>query len=130
MEQLSIRDWMVIVGGVMIAAVLVDAGRRLLKERRAEIRLNARIERSKSSSNEDDAFNLLTELPNGGARIVRRDDLAKIHPVKLIPAQDQKILKIIRQQMVQIFANSICGALIPRVARRCLLSRQNLHEPT
>ena len=76
MEQLSIRDWMVIVGGVMIAAVLVDAGRRLLKERHAEIRLNARIERSKSSSNEDDAFNLLTELPNGGARIVRRDDLA------------------------------------------------------
>ena len=61
---------------------------------------------------------------------VRRDDLAKIHPVKLIPAQDQKILKIIRQQMVQIFANRICGALIPRVARRCLLSRQNLHEPT
>jgi FtsZ-interacting cell division protein ZipA len=76
MEQLSIRDWMVIVGGVMIAAVLVDAGRRFLKERHAEIRLNARIERSKSSSNEDDAFNLLTELPNGGARIVRRDDLA------------------------------------------------------
>ena len=58
MEQLSIRDWMVIVGGVMIAAVLVDAGRRFLKERHAEIRLNARIERSKSSSNEDDAFNL------------------------------------------------------------------------
>ena len=75
MEQLSIRDWMVIVGGVMIAAVLVDAGRRFWRERNAEIRLNARIERSKSLSDDDDAFNLLTELPNGGARIVRRDDL-------------------------------------------------------
>jgi len=75
MEQLSIRDWMVILGGVMIAAVLVDAGRRLWRERRAEIRLNARIDRSKSDSNDDDTFNLLTELPNGGARIVRRDDL-------------------------------------------------------
>ncbi|MEL0306429.1 MAG: cell division protein ZipA [Halieaceae bacterium] len=75
MEQLSIRDWMVILGGVMIAAVLVDAGRRLWRERRAEIRLNARIDRSKSGSNDDDTFNLLTELPNGGARIVRRDDL-------------------------------------------------------
>ena len=76
MEQLSIRDWMVIVGGIMIAAVLVDAGRRFWRERHAEIRLNARIERSRSHSDEDDAFNLLTELPNGGARIVRRDDLS------------------------------------------------------
>ena len=75
MEQLSIRDWMVILGGVMIAAVLVDAGRRRWRERRAEIRLNARIDRSKSGSNDEDTFNLLTELPNGGARIVRRDDL-------------------------------------------------------
>ncbi len=75
MEQLSIRDWMVILGGVMIAAVLVDAGRRRWRERRSEIRLNARIDRSKSGSNDDDTFNLLTELPNGGARIVRRDDL-------------------------------------------------------
>ena len=75
MEQLSIRDWMVIIGGVMIAAVLVDAGRRFWRERHAEIRLNARIERSRSVSDDDDAFNLLTELPNGGARIVRRDDL-------------------------------------------------------
>mgnify|MGYP003332391022 FL=1 len=75
MEQLSIRDWMVILGGVMIAAVLVDAGRRFWRERRSEIRLNARIDRSRSASHDDDTFNLLTELPNGGARIVRRDDL-------------------------------------------------------
>jgi cell division protein ZipA len=75
MEQLSIRDWMVILGGVMIAAVLVDAGRRRWRERRSEIRLNARIDRSKSGSNDEDTSNLLTELPNGGARIVRRDDL-------------------------------------------------------
>ena len=75
MEQLSIRDWMVIIGGMMIAAVLIDAVRRYLRERRAEIRLNAKIERTPASSGEGDAFNLLTELPNGGARIVRRDDL-------------------------------------------------------
>ena len=59
----------------MIAAVLVDAGRRFWKERRAEIRLNARIDRSRAGSDDDNTFNLLTELPNGGARIVRRDDL-------------------------------------------------------
>ena len=75
MEQLSIRDWMVIIGGMMIAAVLIDAVRRYWRERRAEIRLNAKIDRAAPLSDDDDAFNLLTELPNGGARIVRRDDL-------------------------------------------------------
>ena len=75
MEQLSIRDWMVIIGAMMIAAVLIDAVRRYWRERRAEVRLNARIDRSAPLSDDDDAFNLLTELPNGGARIIRRDDL-------------------------------------------------------
>lgn len=75
MEQLSIRDWMVIIGAMMIAAVLIDAVRRYWRERRAEIKLNARIDRSAPLSDDDDAFNLLTELPNGGARIIRRDDL-------------------------------------------------------
>ena len=75
MEQLSIRDWMILIGGVMIAAVLIDAVRRYWRERRAELKLNARIERAGPLSDDDDAFNLLTELPNGGARIVQRDDL-------------------------------------------------------
>ena len=44
MEQLSIRDWMILIGGMMIAAVLVDAVRRYWRERRAELKLNARIE--------------------------------------------------------------------------------------
>lgn len=65
---------MVIVGGLMIAAVLVDSLRRFWRERTTEIRLNARIDRSKAADGED-PFNLLTELPNGGARIIRRDDL-------------------------------------------------------
>ena len=75
MEQLSIRDWMIIIGGMMIAAVLIDAVRRYWRERRAEIKLNARIDRASPLSDDDNAFNLLTELPNGGARIVQRDDL-------------------------------------------------------
>ena len=75
MEQLSIRDWMVIIGAIMIAAVLIDAVRRYWRERRAEIKLNARIDRSAPLPDAAAAFNLLTELPNGGARIIRRDDL-------------------------------------------------------
>ena len=84
MEQLSIRDWMILIGGMMIAAVLIDAVRRYWRERRAEIKLNARIERASPLSCDDDAFNSLTELPNGGARIVRRDDL-QINPQATTP---------------------------------------------
>ena len=83
MEQLSIRDWMILIGGMMIAAVLIDAVSRYWRERRAEIKLNARIERASPLSDDDDAFNLLTELPNGGARIVQRDDL-QIDPHQLV----------------------------------------------
>ena len=75
MEQLSIRDWMIIIGGMMIAGVLIDAVRRYWRERRAELKLNARIERA--SPGEQQPFNLLTELPNGGARIIRRGDLGE-----------------------------------------------------
>ena len=32
MEQLSIRDWMIIIGGMMIAGVLIDAVRRYWRE--------------------------------------------------------------------------------------------------
>ena len=84
MEQLSIRDWMILIGGMMIAAVLIDAVRRYWRERRAEIKLNARIELASPLSCDDDAFNSLTELPNGGARIVRRDDL-QINPQATTP---------------------------------------------
>ena len=84
MEQLSIRDWMILIGGMMIAAVLIDAVGRYWRERRAEIKLNARIERASPLSDDDDAFNLLTELPNGGARIVQRDDL-QIDPLAAAP---------------------------------------------
>ena len=75
MEQLSIRDWMIIIGGLMIAGVLIDAVRRYWRERRAELKLSSRIERA--SPGEQQPFNLLTELPNGGARIIRRGDLGE-----------------------------------------------------
>ena len=87
MEQLSIRDWMILIGGVMIAAVLIDTVRRYWRERRAEIKLNARIERASSLPDDDDVFHLLTELPNGGARMVQRDDL-QIEPQAATPVSE------------------------------------------
>ena len=73
--ELTIRDWMVIIGAGLILAVLVDAARRIIRERRTEIRLNAKVRRADDAA-DDESFNLLAELPNGGARIVGRDDLA------------------------------------------------------
>jgi len=73
--DLSIRDGMLVIGVVMIAAVVLDALRRTYGQRRNEIRLNAKITRTDVPLTDADEFNLLKELPNGGARIVRRDDL-------------------------------------------------------
>ena len=72
--DLTIRDWMVIIGAGLILAVLVDAARRVYRERRSEVRLNAKITPPGDDGSDSD-FNLLSELPNGGARIIRRDDL-------------------------------------------------------
>ena len=89
MEQLSIRDWMIIIGGMMIAGVLIDAVRRYWRERRAELKLNARIERA--APGEQQPFNLLTELPNGGARIIRRGDLGEgLGPDEWEPLDDEE----------------------------------------
>ena len=70
-----IRNWMIIIGFCLIMVVLLDALRRVFKDRRDEVRLNAKISRRDLEDLEDDSFNLLTELPNGGARIVSRTDL-------------------------------------------------------
>jgi len=72
--ELTIRDWMILVGAGMVFIVLVDALRRIYRDRQTEIRLNAKARRD--TQWDDDEFNLLAELPNGGARIVCREDLS------------------------------------------------------
>ena len=77
--DLMIRNWMIIIGFCLIMVVLLDALRRVFKDRREEVRLNAKISRRDVEDlDADDSFNLLTELPNGGARIVSRDDLQPV----------------------------------------------------
>ena len=74
--DLTIRDWMVIIGAGLILAVLVDAARRVYRERRSEVRLNAKITPPQGDDSDSDSnFTLLSELPNGGARIIRRNDV-------------------------------------------------------
>lgn len=72
--DLTIRDWMVIVGVLLILAVLLDAWRRVRNERRAPVRV--KLARSDGAADEpDNDICMLRELPNGGARVVERSDL-------------------------------------------------------
>jgi cell division protein ZipA len=72
--DLTIRDWMVIVGVLLIFAVLVDAWRRVRSERRAPVKLDL-TKPYDTETPRDDSIDWLKELPNGGARVVERRDL-------------------------------------------------------
>ncbi len=67
---------MVIAGVLLILAVLLDAWRRMRSERYSRVRMSAaaRKESAEETGPEGD-MPVLRELPNGGARVVRREDL-------------------------------------------------------
>jgi len=72
--DLTIRDWMVIVGVLLILAVLLDAWRRVRNERRSPVRVKLANSDTGAAAVDDDIATL-RELPNGGARVVERSDL-------------------------------------------------------
>ncbi|MEQ9462902.1 MAG: cell division protein ZipA [Haliea sp.] len=72
--DLTIRDWMVIVGVLLILAVLLDAWRRVRNERRSPVRVKLANSDTGAAAVDDD-IGLLKELPNGGARVVERSHL-------------------------------------------------------
>ncbi|MFV0277110.1 MAG: cell division protein ZipA [Parahaliea sp.] len=72
--DLTVRDWMIVVGGVLIVGVLLETLWRLFRDRRETVRLKlaepAAEEEGRSQRDVDIAW--LKELPNGGARVVTR----------------------------------------------------------
>lgn len=76
MTDLTIRDWMVIIGVLLILAVMLDAWRRIRNDRRADVRVNL-SDAPDESSERDEELAWLKELPNGGARVVERGDLLR-----------------------------------------------------
>ena len=74
--DLTIRDWMVIVGVLLIMAVLLDAWRRVRSERYSRVKLKLAPEEDVAAEREVD-LNWLKELPNGGARVVARGDMVR-----------------------------------------------------
>ena len=72
--DLTIRDWMVVVGVVLIVAVGLDAWRRVRRERRPKVKVKL-AQAGATGADRDNDLNWLKELPNGGARVVDRRDL-------------------------------------------------------
>lgn len=79
--ELSVRDWMIIVGVVLIAVVLIDGFRRVRNERRGHIRMSLK----KEYMNEDAEENYSSELPSGGARTVGRNDEDDVRLGQAVP---------------------------------------------
>lgn len=78
--DLTIRDWMVIVGILLILAVLLDAWRRIRSEKYSRVKMDSlepEPEAQADSPEPDDEFAMFRELPNGGARVVERGDLLR-----------------------------------------------------
>ena len=73
--DLTIRDWMVIVGVLLITAVLVDAWRRILRDKSNNIRV--KLVNPDDLPVEPDDIRQYRELPNGGARVVKRGDILR-----------------------------------------------------
>ena len=74
--DLTIRDWMVVVGVLLIVAVLLDAWRRIRRDRSAEVKMKLADSEDLSVAPEQD-FSMFGELPNGGARVVDRSDILR-----------------------------------------------------
>ncbi|MEQ8515306.1 MAG: cell division protein ZipA [Chromatocurvus sp.] len=75
--DLTIRDWMVIIGVLLIAAVLVDAWRRVRSERSERVRVKIARTDDEPDGEPLEHPSVQRELPNGGARVVRREDLMR-----------------------------------------------------
>ena len=91
MADLTIRDWMVIIGVLLITAVLLDAWRRVRSEKysRVKVELADPADDEVVSGDEDLAW--LKELPNGGGRVVERGDLLRAaghSPAAVAPAEE------------------------------------------
>lgn len=75
--DLTIRDWMVIIGVLLIAAVLVDAWRRVRSERSERVRVKIARTDDAPDGEPHEHPSVQRELPNGGARVLRREDLMR-----------------------------------------------------
>lgn len=77
MSELTVRDWMVIIGVLLIMAVLLDAWRRVRSDKYSRVKMKLADAQESEVDVEVEDIAWLKELPNGGARVVQRGDLLK-----------------------------------------------------
>ena len=68
--EISVRDWMIIIGVLLIVAVLLDGYRRMRDPKRIRMSL------TKVPDGPDNDISMTRELPNGGARVTARPESA------------------------------------------------------
>ena len=71
--DLDSRDWLIVIGALLIVGVLLDAWRRYRNDRRNPIRLARRSMGPGGGFARDEPDPASAELPGGGARVVVRD---------------------------------------------------------
>lgn len=83
------KDWVIIIGTLLILLVLADGIRRKRNERMGKIKVSRSLKKSLKQPAEDDdeplaeAPSYTSELPNGGARVVgKRDSAAPIPSIE------------------------------------------------
>ena len=68
--ELTVRDWMVLVGVLLILAILLDGYRRMRNDRAGKIRVS--LKKIPEDGSDPDHLLSAHELPAGGARVVNR----------------------------------------------------------
>jgi cell division protein ZipA len=92
--ELNIRDWMMVIGVLLLIAVSLDGYRRVQRERRNQVRLSKNAKRSSNTAEED--WPTLSELPNGGARVVGKREAVAFDPLN--PPEIASELKPLQSQ--------------------------------
>ena len=89
--DLTIRDWMVIVGVLLILAVGLDAWRRVRSDKQSPVKVKLVDPEQLGDPDEDDSLFWPRELPNGPARVVQRSDLVRASQAQAEPEQDDPV---------------------------------------
>ena len=69
--EMGIRGWMIAIGILLVLAVLLDGYRRMRNDRRGAIRMSLKMGGGFDKEDTSDSVN--HELPNGGARVIARE---------------------------------------------------------
>ena len=94
--DISVRDWMIIIGVLLIVAVLLDGYRRMRGDPK-RVRVSLTPVPAASGNGEEDVL-MRGELPNGGARVIGRDEdddedaAAEELPEVAVPSDDPPLL--------------------------------------